>query len=238
MIEDSLSRSGKGGMNAAMKFADGDAATPSVTFTTEPNTGFFRTAGLLGLSVVGAIRASLTAALARFYTPVQMDSTLTVAGTTTLTGVATFTAKPVLSAGITGILSADLPATGEQVSASTLNFSTASAVYVDVTNAAVTITTAGRPVILMMVPETTVPGSLSVSTGVAGGGANFALKEGATIICEFQLLANANDTAHCPSFTFLRPVAAGTYTYKLQALTTAVTITAYVTYMKMVAYEL
>ena len=38
MIEDSLSRSGKGGMNAAMKFADGAAATPSVTFTTEPTT--------------------------------------------------------------------------------------------------------------------------------------------------------------------------------------------------------
>ena len=91
MIEDSVSRSGKGGMDAAMKFADGAAATPSVTFTTEPTTGFFRSAGLLGLSVVGVIRASLTAVLARFYTPVQMDSTLTVAGTTTIGGNLTVT---------------------------------------------------------------------------------------------------------------------------------------------------
>jgi len=44
MIQDSLSRSGKGGMQAAMTFADGASATPSIAFTNETNTGLYRAA--------------------------------------------------------------------------------------------------------------------------------------------------------------------------------------------------
>ena len=39
MIEDSLSRSGKGGMNTAMQFVKSISATPSITFVGDTDTG-------------------------------------------------------------------------------------------------------------------------------------------------------------------------------------------------------
>jgi hypothetical protein len=157
MIEDSLSRSGKGGMNAAMKFADGTAAAPAVTFTTETNTGIFRSAGLLGLAVVGVVRAAFTSVLARFYTPVQMDSTLTVAGAATVTGtlgvtgVATFTVAPVLTAGITGIVKANLPAVGDQAGGAGA-FGGNSVVINDLSAEITLPAVTGRPVVVSVQP--------------------------------------------------------------------------------------
>jgi hypothetical protein len=95
MIEDSLSRSGKGGMNAPMQFADGAVATPSITFSSGTNAGFFYTTlgGLLGVgvSIAGSLQAFFTAALSIFYKPVQMNSTLDVTGNTTIGGNLTVT---------------------------------------------------------------------------------------------------------------------------------------------------
>ena len=44
MVEDSLCRSGKGGMLAPLQFSDGTVAAPGVTFTNEPSTGLYRAA--------------------------------------------------------------------------------------------------------------------------------------------------------------------------------------------------
>lgn len=41
-MTDSLSRSGKGGMLAAFKIADGAVGAPSLAFSSEPTTGFYR----------------------------------------------------------------------------------------------------------------------------------------------------------------------------------------------------
>ncbi len=48
-ITDSLSRSGKGGMTAALRGADGTVASPAYSFTSEPGTGLYR----IGASDVG-----------------------------------------------------------------------------------------------------------------------------------------------------------------------------------------
>jgi CheY-like chemotaxis protein len=61
-IQDSLSRSGKGGMNAAMKFDDGVETAPSITFTNETNTGFWWSVTGLWASVKGAWRFLVSAA--------------------------------------------------------------------------------------------------------------------------------------------------------------------------------
>lgn len=55
-VTDSLDRYGRGGMLAPFKNADGSAALPGVTFTSEPTTGLFRAAtGQLGVSVLTAL---------------------------------------------------------------------------------------------------------------------------------------------------------------------------------------
>jgi hypothetical protein len=41
-LTDSLSRSGNGGMTAPLRFADGTVSAPSITFSTETTTGFYR----------------------------------------------------------------------------------------------------------------------------------------------------------------------------------------------------
>lgn len=54
-IQDSLSRSGKGGMTAAFKNADGTEAAPGLTFTNESSTGWYRSAaGVIRMSILGA----------------------------------------------------------------------------------------------------------------------------------------------------------------------------------------
>jgi hypothetical protein len=53
-ITDSLSRSGKGGMTAVIKEADGTSAAPAYSFTNEAGSGLYRVgAGDLGLAVLG-----------------------------------------------------------------------------------------------------------------------------------------------------------------------------------------
>jgi hypothetical protein len=53
-LTDSLSRSGKGGMTAPLRFADGAVGAPAITFATETTTGFYRpSAGELRVSILG-----------------------------------------------------------------------------------------------------------------------------------------------------------------------------------------
>lgn len=63
-MTDSLSRSGLGGMTAAMRGIDGTASTPAYSFTADPNTGLYSVgADQLGLSAGGTLRATVAAAL-------------------------------------------------------------------------------------------------------------------------------------------------------------------------------
>ena len=161
MIEDSLSRSGKGGMDSPMQFADGTAANPAITFSSETTTGFFRSAGLLGLAVVGAVRASLTNVLARFYTPVQMDSTLTVTGRITA------------SAGVAGILTGDLPArSADKISAVISTGAVSPLAFADIADASVTnFISGGNRIFITLTPDgSATPSIFMVNTATAING--------------------------------------------------------------------
>jgi len=57
----SLPRDGQAGMSGALKNADGSAVNPSITFTADPNTGFYRVGSdVIGVAVAGVNVASFT----------------------------------------------------------------------------------------------------------------------------------------------------------------------------------
>lgn len=61
-MTDSLDRSGKGGMLAALALVDGSVGVPSLTFTTEPTTGLYRPgAAQIALTIASTQRLLLTA---------------------------------------------------------------------------------------------------------------------------------------------------------------------------------
>lgn len=144
---------------------------------------------------------------------------------------------------------ANLPTIGQQISSSTTTFSTSSTSYVDVTNATVTITTTGRPVVIGFVSDGSGNDSFlmanSSNTGTALPDINFKLLEGSTTIGSYQLrsssyafIVNGNTMWPVSSLNHFYVPAAGTYTYKLQAKGNNAVSSAYVSYAKMYAYEL
>jgi hypothetical protein len=152
---------------------------------------------------------------------------------------------------------AKLVAVGQQISNSSGTFSTASGSLTDVTNLSVTITTTGRPVILMLVNDgaSLVGGWLGAyqQTNVdTGPQAEFAILRDGSSIAKHTIWAADTATPSTEyqaitrvpvsSLMHIDPVAAGTYTYKVQARYSSVTVTtdmfAEVYYAKLVAYEL
>lgn len=241
-IEDSLSRSGKGGMLVPFQHSDGTAVSPGITFTNQTGSGLYRPSGGVGVSVIGVLKQLWEAALTTFKTAVKMESTLEV------TGVATFTATPVLSAGISGITNASLPAKNDAISSSTAgwNGTLSSLAWEDVSNATVTITTTGRPVCICLVPDANASfpsyfGGQNV-TGAAVA-ADFHILRGSTLVgwttTRWTGPGAGGSTIYMPAsaFTVVDRVAAGTYTYKLQGYADTNT-TARVVFCKLYAYEL
>jgi hypothetical protein len=107
---------------------------------------------------------------------------------------------------------------GQQVSASTGAFNTNSAAYTDVTNATVTITSTGRPVMLFLRPDGAAAAYLGVPATATAG---LVLLRDATVIGEWSYVnPDASDTERY-EITALSAdaVAAGTYVYKLQIKT-------------------
>lgn len=85
-ITDSLSRSGKGGMTAPLRCADGAVSAPAHSFTSETGTGLYRAgSGDLRASILGVDRFTLTATSAALTKPLAM-------GTNKITGLANGTA--------------------------------------------------------------------------------------------------------------------------------------------------
>lgn len=146
-----------------------------------------------------------------------------------------------------GILKSQLAAVGQQLSSSSSTFTTSSTTFTDVTNLTVTITTTGRPVMLGIVPDgSTVNFSEMKSVEAATGTAQLdvAFLEATNVIGLWRIAvtntANA-PTASAPvsSFNMIYPVAAGTYTFKVQVKVGAFgSETASVSYCKLFAYEL
>jgi hypothetical protein len=130
-------------------------------------------------------------------------------------------------------------ALGQQISSSSGAFDNNSGSYADVTNLSVSITTTGRPVFLCLIPDgSTNPADIDTSTA---GGAQLTLRymRGSTDIAYFSPINNTAGTPYSgASLVFIDPVAAGTYTYKLQNKGATAGDSCRVRYMKLVAFEL
>lgn len=145
-----------------------------------------------------------------------------------------------VSAGITGsnlaantITRSNLAAVGQQVSSSCGTLSpTASRSYTQITNLTVTITTSGRPVIVMLQPD---------GSGASG---NIAVTAGSLAVSVFRGLTNLGGLSATSSvfsngnFMYLDAVSAGTYTYTAQYVNSATGVTNSIDNLVLVAYEL
>ena len=141
MIEDSLSRSGDGGMTVPMEFAKGTNAAPSMTFVGDTNTGVNSdTEGEVDIVANG------TAAMTVATTGVTIPGTLAVTGAATVTGNATVTGTLTVTGAI-GIRRSDLPAAGQVLGAGA-SFGGAPLVISDFSSEANLPTATGRPIII------------------------------------------------------------------------------------------
>lgn len=307
-VSDSLSRSGKGGMNVPLQNVDGVLAAPGYTFSSEPSTGDYKAAagsecrGALGTqlqcwtkqttavtrgvwAVATLYNAADTVQNAGFVFNCSVGGTSAAAGggptpssltdntvTWTLVGAATSSSFPAavtfngggktvfngsatdgaltlapeatpsapangqiwvdsttnhfaarvngstVNFATTPIARPDMPVVGQQVSGSSGAFCSSSAGTVNVTNLAVTLTTTGRPVVVVMQPD--------------NGGAGFAAFLGSNNAAVLQVARTGTSTATYqwyastttpanfsngpPGFFILDVVAAGTYTYTVQ----------------------
>lgn len=128
-----------------------------------------------------------------------------------------------------GNIAASVPVDpGQQVSSDCGNFSTSSSSFVDVTNLSVSLTTSGRPVMLMITGTSTNP--LSTITAFNNSSVNtvtaqIQILRGATVVYLTEM--SVTGAAHAlsleipASITSLDVVGAGTYTYKVQAKATS-----------------
>jgi hypothetical protein len=140
-----------------------------------------------------------------------------------------------------GITRPKLSALGQQQSSSSTTFASASTSFVDVTNLTVTITNTGRPIFVGLVCDQngTVPSTLGA--GVAADPfAQFQLLRGATVLGIYPLTVAGGgvDSIGIPvgSIWHIDAVAAGTYTYKIQAKIASGILDC--KYAKLVAYEI
>lgn len=110
------------------------------------------------------------------------------------------------------VTTAKLSAVNSQTSSSCGSFNTNSTSYVDITNLTATITTTGRPVQIMCVASSSPE---SYFAGFTSAAMSIKILRGASAVSENQL----NSQVPPSSILHYDPVAAGTYTYKLQAKT-------------------
>lgn len=137
----------------------------------------------------------------------------------------------------TAVTRAKLPAVGQQVSSSCGSFSTTSATLVDVTNLSVSLTTSGRPVFLGLISSGEGDTSLFTGWSSMSNSSNIvyvAFLRDSTVIC--TTLGNTTTGSDSGHIFHIDAPSSGTYTYKVQARTSAGT--AIITNMKLVAFEL
>lgn len=135
-----------------------------------------------------------------------------------------------------GVTRAKMAAVGQQVSSSSGSFTDSSNAFVDVTNLTVTITTTGRPVMLM----------LQTVSGSAGGIASttpsttcaWHILRGATVVGAGTTPTSATQQVSTSFAAYLDVIGSGTYTYKVQAINGGGASTVSVSNMVLAAYEL
>ena len=137
-----------------------------------------------------------------------------------------------------GIQRSNLSAVGQQISSSSGSFSTSSATYVAVTNLSVTITTSGRPVMLILQSDGTSLNGGGYFQTSSGSSAGITILRGASNIyySAFGGLSGAISTLVSSSIQMLDTPSAGTQTYSVQVLSSSGPLFVYQTVL--VAYEL
>lgn len=141
-----------------------------------------------------------------------------------------------------GVTRPKLSALGQQLSSSSGGFTTTSTSFVDVTNLSVTITTTGRPVMLMVLGGT--GSSLSVAKNGTPASCTFQILRDAVVVGQGNLSITATGATvvshDVPTggLNTVDVVAAGTYVYKVQAKAVTATTTVGVGAAKLLAYEL
>lgn len=142
---------------------------------------------------------------------------------------------------------------GVAISGSSGSFSSTSGSYVDVTNLSVTIISSGRPIFLILGHDGISSASparirTTISTGSTSPASKYKIvRDAATDVATFnhEMTADTSATENTIAVSLppacvaaIDPVAAGTYTYKLQTLTTAGVGTVFVDNCKLYAFEL
>jgi hypothetical protein len=231
-IQDSLSRSGKGGMLVPFQNLDGTSVNPGITFTNQTGTGFYRTALGVGVTFVGAVKAFFAAALARFYTDVQIDGDLglstgkvesgvadgasAVAHTLDVTAALTTVGAKLLSIKNAGVEKFALDKDGKIVvgaapnyalsALSTGSFNTTNLAWTDVTNAVVTgFVATGRPIEIYVVDDGNGVNDFQLGASNSAAtlaGVEFQVLQGATVVGFTQLPCPKNDGAADGSASF------------------------------------
>lgn len=96
-MQDSLSRSGKGGMSAALKLASGTVSAPGLSFTSEANSGSYRaSAGDIRGAVGGADIWRMTSAGFQVYVSASPYNVVPTGVASTIDGVKTFSSDPLI----------------------------------------------------------------------------------------------------------------------------------------------
>jgi hypothetical protein len=236
-ITNSLDRSGRGAMSGTLKLPDGTAAAPALAFTSNSNLGFYRAGAGDMRAVVGGSEVARFLSSGAYVTGVLQATGVATfgaglaAGSATITGALGVGGAITASGGIVGLTRASLGAVGQQVSSACGSFSTSSGTPVDVTNMSVTITTTGRPVMLLVESGTT--GGSIYTNSFAAAPSIYLVRASTTISKNVYQSAVATFPFPPP---YIDPVAAGTYTYKVQASATGSSI--YMADLKLVAFEL
>jgi hypothetical protein len=195
-LTDSLSRSGKGGMTAAMTFDAGSNAAPGITFTGDLDTGIYHpAANEVAVTVGGTQVAKFT------------GTALTVTGNLVLSG--------------TGITRPNLPTVGQATSTAIDLSPGSSTVEADLTGEANLATATGRPIVVVLQPTDGAVGNQSYFIADAGGTRSVSIflkrKIGAAAYADvghwvIQAFASASAPVALP--VFLDAPGAGSITYK------------------------
>jgi hypothetical protein len=163
-------------------------------------------------------------------------------GTTQLTNGGVTTAK-IADANVT---QAKLGAANYAVSATSGAYATVITTYVPVTNLSVTITTTGRPVMLMLVgdgsgPTASIGYSVTATFPIIRGDLLYK-RDSTGIATKAYIRQSASSTTTGVGdgldFTHLDPVGAGTYTYSVESKVDALSSRFTISYYKLVAFEL